>query len=279
MSLEGRLWLIGGTQESRWLVQRIVKGSAFALRSADRLPFLISVTTAAARQLYPEVAEASVWVGQLTADQGDAFIASHQIAAILDASHPFATDISHLAIALAQRHGLPYLRYERALLSEHAETPWQDAAGRPGNVLLPQLTDVLTGNYLRGERTLLTVGYRMLSCVEPWQAQGTLFARILPSPPALAAALAAGFTPDRIIALRPPMSAPLEKALWQQWRITQVVTKASGLAGGEDRKLAIAAELGVRLIRLARPPVCYPAQTDCLEVATEFALNPISKDG
>jgi precorrin-6A/cobalt-precorrin-6A reductase len=85
-----------------------------------------------------------------------------------------------------------------------------------------------------GERTLLTLGYRQLRPFAPWQSQACLFARILPSLPALDGALAAGFTPERLIALRPPISAELETALWQQWQITQVITKASGPAGGED---------------------------------------------
>ena len=36
---------------------------------------------------------------------------------------------------------------------------------------------------------------------------------------------------DRIIAIRPPISRELEQALWQQWRISLVVTKASGQSG------------------------------------------------
>ncbi|NER82588.1 MAG: cobalt-precorrin-6A reductase, partial [Leptolyngbya sp. SIO1D8] len=69
------------------------------------------------------------------------------------------------------------------------------------------------------------------------------------------------------------ISPPLETALWQHWKITQVVTKASGQAGGEHHKQAIAAKLGVRLIRLARPAITYPACTDSLAAAVEFALQ------
>ncbi|MEO1300350.1 MAG: precorrin-6A/cobalt-precorrin-6A reductase [Cyanobacteria bacterium J06636_16] len=132
---------------------------------------------------------------------------------------------------------------------------------------------MFSGGYLPRERTLLTLGYRWLADFASWQSQGTLFARILPSQTALAAALAAGFSSERIIALRPPISNSLERALWQQWHITQVVTKASGKAGGEDQKQAIAAELGIRLIRISRPVITYPAQTNCLETAVQFGLT------
>lgn len=263
-----RLWLIGGTQESRFIVAQILTHAA-----TDAVPsLLISVTTEAARQLYPQHPSITVWVGKLLPKQADSFISDHHVGAILDASHPFARAISQLAIALAQRHQLPYLRYERPQVgNDQTESPRLDAARRPGNIILPNLEALLAGPYLAQERTLLTLGYRMLAGFASWQSQAHLCVRILPSQTALAAALDAGFTPDRIVALRPPISAALEKSLWQQWQITQVVTKASGRAGGEDQKQAIAAELGIRLIRLARPVVIYPRQTSQLDEAVEFA--------
>jgi precorrin-6A/cobalt-precorrin-6A reductase len=62
----------------------------------------------------------------------------------------------------------------------------------------------------------------------------------------------------------------LEKALWQQWDISLVVTKASGTAGGEDIKRTVAAQLGIPLIVIDRPVVEYPQQTSDLSVAIEF---------
>lgn len=271
-----RLWLIGGTQESRQLVAQIlahVKRRGEHPLGKDAPGLLVTVTTCAARALYPETDAITLRVGPLTVSQAADLIASERIGAVLDASHPFATEISAHAIALAQRFDLPYLRYERPTVAASAEIAWQDAAGRAGNLQLPDFASLVAGGYLQGERTLLTVGYRNLSQVQPWQSQGTLYARILPSASALAAAIAAGFTADRLIALRPPVSPALEKALWQQWRITQVVTKASGQPGGEDHKLQVAAELKVRLIRISRPPVVYPVQTVCLQEAVQFGLD------
>ena len=265
-----RLWLIGGTQESRQLIARLS-----ALDSDTTIvpaALLITVTTEAARSLYPPEWTDQVWVGQLTAPRANDFVSNYQIGAILDLSHPFAAQISQQAIDLAQCHQLPYLRYERAAVDPPIKT-WRDRRGRPGRVELAQFTDLWQADYLSQERTLLTVGSRWLAHFAPWQTKSDLFVRILPSPPALSAALAAGFAPDRILALRPPLSLALEKALWQQWQITQVVTKASGAAGGEDHKQEIAAELAVRLIQIARPRVPYPQQTDRLDTALQFAIR------
>ncbi|MEM1308849.1 MAG: cobalt-precorrin-6A reductase [Cyanobacteria bacterium P01_H01_bin.153] len=264
-----KLWLIGGTQESRQLVEQLCvqKSPTVALPH-----YLVSVTTEAARSLYPQSPSIQIWVGHLTLAAADKFVAQHGVIAVLDASHPFAVEISKLAIALAKRHHLAYLRYERPIVCA-PETPWRDLRGRSGFLRLPKLQDVLTQQYLAAERTLLTLGYRQLPQFAPWQSQGTLWARILPSPIALQTALANGFTPDRLIALRPPLSAALETALWQQWRITQVITKASGSAGGQKQKQQIAAELGVRLIQIERPAIAYLQKTDCFDTALQFALR------
>jgi precorrin-6A/cobalt-precorrin-6A reductase len=81
----------------------------------------------------------------------------------------------------------------------------------------------------------------------------------------LTAALTAGFSPDRLIALRPPIGAELETALWRQWGITTVITKASGQAGGEQVKQRVAQILGIPLIIIDRPPVEYPLVSHSLE--------------
>jgi precorrin-6A/cobalt-precorrin-6A reductase len=269
----GRLWLIGGTQESRQLVTQLMATAPAAI--APNL--LVSVTTAAAQSLYPDLSPAQIWVGQLTPEQADAFLSTHTIVAILDMSHPFATAISTLAIALAKHHNLSYLRYERSPTEALPTAQWLDLKGRPGNLILPELAPVLTSEYLTEERSLLTLGYRWLPQFAPWQTRAVLFARILPSPTALVEAQSAGFTPDRLVALRPPLSPELEIALWQQWGITQVITKASGQAGGEAQKLAIAAAASIRLLRIARPAISYPRQTESLAEALAFALTILSK--
>lgn len=179
-----RLWLIGGTRESVELAE--------ALRG-QRLPFWVTVTTASARQMYgPGI---TVQVGPLASAEMQAWIWQAGIAAIVDASHPFAVEVSRGAIAAAARCQLPYLRFERARGSSGAMAPAGD--GDRGVQSVPNLAALLMPERLVGQRTLLILGYRMLHYFQPWQAQTRLFARILPSVVALEAALGAGFGSDR----------------------------------------------------------------------------------
>ncbi|HEY9832846.1 MAG TPA: precorrin-6A/cobalt-precorrin-6A reductase, partial [Stenomitos sp.] len=59
------------------------------------------------------------------------------------------------------------------------------------------------------------------------------------------------------------------------WQISLVVTKASGVAGGEEIKRAVAAELGLPLVVIRRPVVDYPQQTNDFSVALEFCRTHV----
>lgn len=259
--MNGRIWLIGGTSESAELADAIAQLA---------LPCTISVTTEAARSLYPDRACLHVWVGRLDAVQMSHFLQEQKIVAVLDASHPFAVEISRLAIAVCTQCHIPYLRYERPSIGHGSEAA-------SGVIELDSFDTLLAGDYLEGQRVLLTTGYKSLPLFRAWQERATLFARILPAVASLEGALAAGFTPDRMIALRPPISAELEKALWRQWDISLVVTKASGAAGGEDVKRKVAAELGVPLVLIARPDVDYYHKTSDLSSAIAFCQQHLQR--
>lgn len=235
------------------------------------IPCLVTVTTNAAKCLYPKTKNLQIAVLSLDQDTVEKFCQENSIAAILDASHPYAVVISRLAIASALHRQIPYLRFER----EAVKTQADDLKV----ISVDSFETLLAGDYLNQSRVLLTVGYKVLPLFRHWQDRSTLFARILPSLNSLEVALAAGFSPERIIALRPPLSVPLEKALWHHWNISLVVTKASGTPGGEDIKRTVAAQLGIPLIVIARPVIEYPQQTSQLTVAIEFCQRNISKRG
>ena len=201
------------------------------------------------------------------------FCLTEKIVAIIDASHPYAVEVSQNAIATAEVYHIFYLRYER---------PSVQLTDRGGSRTAPTVIELngfealLQGNYLPGKRVLLTIGCQNLHLFKSWHSSATLFARILPKPESLAMAIAAGFTSDKIIAIRPPISKELEQALWQQWQISLVVTKASGKAGGEDIKREVARELDIPLVVITRPQIIYPQQTDCLDEAIAFCCQYLS---
>ncbi|MEM8544881.1 MAG: cobalt-precorrin-6A reductase [Cyanobacteria bacterium P01_H01_bin.119] len=256
------IWLIGGTQES---------GQVAAGLAEAQIPHLVTVVTAAAAGLYPDSPWRQVRVGAIAPKAMAAVLMAENIAAVIDASHPFAVEVSRSAISLCKSHHLPYLRLERPAIGDSIPaSPWIQTVNAYDDLLNPAVLAPQA-------RSLLTVGAKNLHRFQPWHRRTTLFARILPRADSLQRAIAAGFTPDRIIAIRPPVSADLERSLWQQWHITQVITKASGAPGGEAIKRSLAQQLKVRLWILQRPPLAYPEQTETPAGAIAFCRRVLNK--
>lgn len=227
----------------------------------------VTVTTKEAEALYPRSTKLEVLVGRLDPQQLRQFSQRQQIAAIVDASHPYAVEISQIAMRAAHEQQIPYLRFERLAAQAQADNSQV--------ISLDSFDSLLAGNYLHQQRVLLTIGRKALPLFHCWQEKSTLFTRILPTAASLESALTAGFKSERIIALRPPITAMLEKALWCHWDISLVVTKASGVAGGEEVKREVAAELGIPLVVIARPVLEYPQQTSDLVEALAFCRNQV----
>jgi len=281
--IAGCVWLIGGTSESALLAEALAKA---------KVPFVVTVATESARGLYAETAR--VAVGALAVSEMTEFVRAWDVRCVLDASHPFADVVSRQAILLCQgsaialikdqykdqaedstqENELAYLRYERSAVS----APSPAVAQNPGDsaICVDSLYELIKTDILQHQRVLFTVGYRYLAKFAPLRQTSALFARVLPSVEAISGAIAAGFSSKEIIALRPPVSSAVEAALWQQWNITCVVAKASGAAGGEKVKRAIAAELGVQLVLITRPQMTYPNQTNSVPAAVEFCLKSLS---
>ena len=249
-----KIWLIGGTKDSAEITQAIAD---------SQISCIVTVTTISAKNLYS--ANFPVRIGCLSLEQMAQFCLQENIVAVVDASHPFATEVSQNAIATARLRKIPYLRYER------------DSYQFSGNYRrLDSFETLLNGDYLQGHRVLLTVGCKILPQFKTWHDRATLFARVLPKVNSLQIALDSGFKGDCIIAMRPPINAELETALWQQWQISLVVTKASGKTGGEDIKHQVADSLGISLISISRPKIFYPEQTSCIKKVMAFCrqYNP-----
>ncbi len=248
------VWLIGGTAESATIAQ---------LLATEKIPTIITVTTPNSVALYPPIPLFQVMVGKMDSPQIILFLQQQQIIAVVDASHPFATAISQNAMAATKELNIPYLRYERPIIDTIED----------GVIQLDSFDTLLAGDYLQQQRVLLTIGYQVLPQFQSWQNRTTLFTRILPSQESLEVATKAGFTNHRIIAIRPPVSWELEKALWQQWQISLVVTKASGVAGGQEIKESVARELGIPLIVINRPQISYLRQTSLLDDVLQFCCQ------
>lgn len=163
------------------------------------------------------------------------YLREEGIAAVVDATHPFAARISANAAAACQEAGLPLLRLERP--------PWQ---AQPGD----RWTTVATAGEAAaalpsGARALVTVGRKEIApFLQREDVSG--IARMIeppdvPVPP--------GWT---VLLERPPFTLQAERRLMAQHGITTLVTKNAGGAATQA-KLEAAREGAIPVILIARP--------------------------
>jgi precorrin-6A/cobalt-precorrin-6A reductase len=227
------LLILGGTGEA----------AALARATPARFGDGVRVTTAlAGRTRHPGPLAGHVRIGGFGGAAGlGAYLVEHAIDRLIDATHPFAAEISRSARLAAERAGVPRLMLVRPRWRRHPLDRWIEVESI-------EAAAVLVGRV--GRRAWLTVG---AGAVAPFgAANGVRFVVRLIDPPRERLPL-----PDHEVVLgRGPFGLAEERRLLQRHRIDVLVCKASGGAATEA-KLTAARELGLPVVMVRRPP-CEP---------------------
>ncbi|MCR5419618.1 MAG: precorrin-6A reductase [Lachnospiraceae bacterium] len=165
---------------------------------------------------------------------------------IIDATHPYATEVTNNIKTAAGICGSEYIRVVRdrdktpdGMLNSYPSVEECSAAfaGSEGNILI-------------------TTGSKELSLFCSKLSEETLkrcFVRVLPTETSLLACREAGIDQSNIIAMHGPFSRELNKAIIKQYDIKHLVTKESGAAGGYEEKIQACLELGIMAHVIERP--------------------------
>jgi cobalt-factor III methyltransferase len=188
--------------------------------------------------------------------------------AIIDATHPFAIEISNQLTQLAGELGIPYIRYERpraALPSFALQAADMPAAARIA--------------IEAGHRIFLATGIKDLATFvrQPDSEHREWFLRITPDTASLELAVREGIPRSHICAMQGPFSTEFNNALWSAWQVDCVVTKESGEAGGFYSKAAAAERLGIPFIVVKRPQLSYPAAASDFNTVADLLEHSLSQ--
>jgi precorrin-6A/cobalt-precorrin-6A reductase len=229
------IWLIGGTVNAREL--------GFLLKQQGWEIVMTTATLWGGEMA--SVPGVKVLSGRLHISEMDQLIRDHAITAVVDASHPFAIEVSANAIEAARRAVIPYLRFERKT------KPY------PG-ISCFQSYDALV-NSLKGTsgNILLTIGSKNIGAFLPLDVE-RLYVRILGVSASIRQCEEAGLKPSHIIAMSGVFSVAFNRALMDEFQIRYMVTKESGEEGGINEKIEAAQRLGVEVLMLMRPAMVYP---------------------
>lgn len=231
--------LLAGTKEGRELASSLVNAGIKVLASA---------ATPYGGALLREIPGVVVKTGRLDAAGLERLLDKHRIKGIVDATHPFAEEITRLARQAAQSGGRPYLRWERP----RTPLPESDLLYRveDWNAVAEMISE------LQVRRLFLTIGINHLEFIakHPLLAHCSFTARVAPLPGAVSACLQAGLKPQQIIALQYPGSRELNIALLKHFQAEALVTKESGSQGGVMEKVGAALNLEIPVVLVERPP-------------------------
>jgi precorrin-6A/cobalt-precorrin-6A reductase len=241
----GRIWLLSGTGEGPRLAAALLQLGWFVEAS---------VVTPAAARAYDGLKLHHLHIGPLQGQEAIRALLKdgRTYQWVIDATHPFAVQVSADLATACAACGQPLLRLERPL--EHG-----------GQVDHLESSDALKGIDLSGRHLLLAVGGRHLGRLHrvAVDAGAEVFARCLPSAAGVRAALSAGLPTDHLAVLQPLTGAfpgAIERALCRRWQITDVLCRQSG---GITERLwrQLSEALGLRLLLLDRPRPVLSVET------------------
>jgi precorrin-6A/cobalt-precorrin-6A reductase len=221
--MTGQVLVLGGTGEARRLAAALLAEGVGVLSSL------------AGRVAEPVLPEGDVRIGGFGGPEGLAdWLATHRPRAVVDATHPFAAQITAHAAAAARAHGTPLLRLHRPGWTPQPGDSWRfvDSLSEAAAAVAGYRSVFLTTGR-QGVRAFADLPGRVLvRSVDPPDE---------PLPPGATLLLDRG-----------PFSVADELALMREHAVDVVVTKDSG-GHMTEAKLSAARELGVPVVLIRRP--------------------------
>ncbi|HEX4507779.1 MAG TPA: cobalt-precorrin-6A reductase [Alphaproteobacteria bacterium] len=234
-----RLLILGGTTEA----------SALARHIAGRND-LMPVLSLAGRTRNPVTPSIPHRMGGFGGVPGlKTYLTENKINAVVDATHPFAAQMSFNAADACRDLTLPLVQFSRA--------PWRPAKDDRW-LPVPDMAAAAQALGAEPRRVLLTVGGLQLAAFVAALQHHYVIRTI--DPPEVAAAL-----PDhRLILARGPFALEDEIALMRDERIDVLVTKNSG-GSATEAKLEAARTLGIAVVMVERPETAGVPALDSLD--------------
>jgi precorrin-6A/cobalt-precorrin-6A reductase len=243
----GPVLILGGTTEA----------AALACELAARgLP---AITSLAGRTRDPAPLPGETRIGGFGGVDGlAAYLEDHAVAVLVDATHPFATQISANAVAAAERTGTSRMRLERPAWEPRPGDDWKEVASEK------EAADALPA----GARAFLALGSQHIA---PFARRMDVhFVVRMINPPESALRL-----PDHELVIAKAGSVDTEAALLRDKSITHLVCRNSG-GEASYAKIAAARVLGIPVVMIRRPAQPAPPVAATVEEAMAFIESALA---
>ncbi len=250
--MKNKLCIFAGTTEGRQLV-------ALLKDAADVTACVATEYGEAPLDAFDTIC---VKTGRMESEEMRAFFAEEGFARIIDATHPYAAEVTKNIAEAAKSCGIPVMRILRETQGLVSRAVYVGSAKEAGAWLKDKEGVVF-----------LTTGAKELSAYGINPAR--LWARVLPSEASIEACREAGIPLSQVIAAQGPFSVEMNLAQLHASGAKYMVTKASGKNGGFEEKIAAAKSAGVQVIIIGVPPQTegYTLDEATAVLQKEYALQ------
>lgn len=228
--------VFAGTKNGRDFVRELLK---------ENEEIIVSTATEYGASLYKTHENLTVVSGKMDEGMMKAFFLDKGVTEIIDATHPYAVNVSENLKKCAEFLGIGYKQITR---DSYPEDP--DEKGILWFENYPEICEYL---HEKDGNILLTIGSNNLHEFAGLNREKQIYARVLPSSSVLKKCEELGFSPGNILALQGPFSEELNQAIYKEYHIKYMVTKNSGSAGGVREKILPALKMGIEVLVLRRP--------------------------
>jgi precorrin-6A/cobalt-precorrin-6A reductase len=190
----------------------------------------------------------------------------NNIHVVVDASHPYATEVTKTLIELCTELSLEYIRYERLSVLDkfkgHKEII--DVEG------YEQLVEKIKN--IRGT-ILNTTGSKNIKKLMNLGIDNRIVHRVLPSIEVMSEYFSLGLKVEDIIAIKGPLSYELNCSFIKEYAAKAIILKDSGVQGGTEEKLRAAIDLGIIAFVIGRSKISYKNVFYSEENLVEYIKN------
>ena len=186
----------------------------------------------------------SVREGRLDREQMEALFLKEKEAVVLDATHPYASEVTSNLKKACENTGREYIRITREKGNpSDANAVYFDSPADAAEYL----------NHTEGN-ILVTTGSKELKAFQAVDHyRERIYARVLSLGKVVKACEEMGFRGRHLICMQGPFSKEMNIATLKEYDIRYLVTKDAGAAGGYPEKEAAALACGCRMIVISRP--------------------------
>lgn len=233
--------VLGGTSDSLEICKIINK--------YEDISYFLSVTTSYGEDLAKKHAK-NVILGRLSEDDMIYFVENNNIKTIIDATHPYAVEVSKNAIKCAEKLKINYMRYERKSLLE--DILYEN------KYIVETLEEGCKIARKKGKNIFVGTGSKNLAQVVDNIPDRNLIVRVLPTSEVITSCESLGLNADNIIAMKGPFSESINEEMYRHYNIDIVITKESGQSGGFLEKVNACKSLDIPVVIIAREKLQYP---------------------